>query len=491
MAETNQKINDEVIPRAAVASLILWGDKDPEILLVRRSDKLRFMPGHHAFPGGRIDDDETNFAVVGAESEAEGRAYHAMVREILEETGLLCVSGKLPPITEIREAREKLLNGENALDPLLKKHSLKIQAKDFDKAGRWITPKFVPIRFDTQYYLYRLQGDKYEELIEGELSDLEWLQPKEARKKWQLGEIEMSPPVAFAVRQVAFYDYPEVLEKLSKTPHLESAAEPVRLEWRRGVSVIPLKTRTMWPATHTNCVVLGESELFVIDPGPYSDEDKQILRAQLDEMLINGGKIKAVLLTHSHGDHVAAAEFIREQYGAPIWGHADMQERLKFTLDRTIEDNEVLELAGDPGWKVRCLYTPGHDPGHLSYMEESTRTLMVGDMLANGSSIIVSPRIGGNMNQYMESLDRLLELDMDLMIPAHGRNFTDPKKKIRDYISHRLEREAKVKKAMDSGLRTVKEMIPVVYSDTPKAMWPYAEEALRAHMIRLGVTPTD
>ncbi|MCH8334014.1 NUDIX domain-containing protein, partial [Candidatus Sumerlaeota bacterium] len=115
-----------VEPRKAAAGIIVTGDADPHVLLVRRSDELRFMPGHHAFPGGRIDDEEGSAHVIGAPDEDEAIAIHAVAREIFEETGLLCAEGDLPPLDEIHSARKAMLAEKESFDRILERFALVI-----------------------------------------------------------------------------------------------------------------------------------------------------------------------------------------------------------------------------------------------------------------------------------------------------------------------------------------------------------------------------
>ena len=80
-----------------------------------------------------------------------------------------------------------MLQGELHFTDFLGQHGCSIDAADFEPAGQWLTPSFVPIRFATQYFLHHLRGDQQEELIEGEIVGLDWLTPAEARERWHAG----------------------------------------------------------------------------------------------------------------------------------------------------------------------------------------------------------------------------------------------------------------------------------------------------------------
>jgi glyoxylase-like metal-dependent hydrolase (beta-lactamase superfamily II) len=319
--------------------------------------------------------------------------------------------------------------------------------------------------------------------------------PTMARGLWRRGDILLPAPVAWILQQIETFAMPEALVPLRRTAHLPGD-RPARIEYRAGINVIPVRAPALPPADMTNCVVVGERELYVIDPGTTEHGERHLLVQQINELLAHGRRVAAILLTHSHIDHVASAEFLREAYGAPIWAHANTAAHVKFSVDRLLEDGDLILVEGDPDWRLRCLYTPGHDSGHLCFLEETTRTMICGDMIANGSTIIVSISHGGDMDDYLKSLDRLLTEDYNLMIPGHGMVFfEDPKRIVRYYIEHRLKREAKVKAALEAaraeGDVSVRGLLKRAYDDTPEALWPLAEHSLRAHMKRLGAPLPD
>lgn len=476
-----------VTPKKAAAAIIMSADPDPEVLMVKRSEKLRFMAGHHAFPGGRIDAGESGEHVIGAENEDLAQSVHAVAREIFEETGLLCTRGTLPDLDDIRSVRRALLAEEVKFDEAMGRFGVKFHAEDFIPAGVWVTPATVPIRFDTQYFIYRHEGERYEEWIDGELAALEWITPAMARRRWRERELLLPSPVAFALQQLEGHGLPLALEPMRETSHVDDR-RPGRIEIQNGLNFISLESNSLPPATATNCVIVGDKQLYVIDPGTPHEAEREILRSQLDNMIGLGGNVAAVLLTHSHPDHTAAAQWVAEKYDAPIWAHAVTAERVDFEIAKTLADNQIIRIEGSPEWLLRCLHTPGHDPGHLCFLEETTKTLIAGDMVANGSTIVVSNSHGGDMTEYLNSLERLLNFQYDVLIPAHGMVFhDDPKKVIRYYIRHRMEREGKIREALEEGNETIEDLLASAYADTPEKLWPLAEHSLRAHLKRLDV----
>jgi len=133
---------------------------------------------------------------------------------------------------------------------------------------------------------------------------------------------------------------------------------------------------------------------------------------------------------------------------------------------------------------LRALHTPGHAPDHLCYYLEEDRVLFTGDViLGAGTSVI--PVDGGDMTLYFRTLERLLELDIDCIYPAHGPRIPDAHGKIREYLEHRIERERQVLAALRSGRRTVEAIVARVYAETPRFLHPAAGQSVRSHLIKL------
>ena len=475
-----------VEPKHAVTCILLRGEAECEVLLARRNPSLRFMGGHHVFPGGRIDEGDRADGVVGAADSDHARAIYAAVREVFEETGLLCAQGPLPDAEATLRARQSLLAGDLSFDEILKQFSLSIDAGDFAFAGHWVTPKSSPIRFATRYFLHHVRGDQQENLIEGEIIGLDWLRPAEARRLWHRGEIRLPSPVAYSLQQLAAGPLAEAMRRLARGPQ-HTGEEHNRFEIRRGITIVPLETRTIPPATHTNCVIVGEHSLYVIDPGAEEERELDHLARQLDHLVELGATVEAVVLTHAHRDHTDGVGYIRNKYDVPVFAHQAVEPQVGFTIDRHLCEDDVLISEGDPQWRLRALHTPGHDPGHLCFLEESTGVLLAGDMMANPGTIVVSHDFGGNMAQFMGSLERLLDVDCQLIVPSHGRPMSNPRQAIGEHLEHRRWRERKIKAAYDGGARSISELMSQAYDDVPEAALPLARHSLEAHLAKLGL----
>jgi glyoxylase-like metal-dependent hydrolase (beta-lactamase superfamily II) len=117
-------------------------------------------------------------------------------------------------------------------------------------------------------------------------------------------------------------------------------------------------------------------------------------------------------------------------------------------------------------------------------MLEEERSLFSGDnVLGVGTTVI--PGGSGDLGLYMASLHRLLALEPTRIYPAHGPCIEDGTAKLREYIAHRLEREAQIIAAIEGGAAHVSEMVEIIYAAYPKALHAAAGASVSAHLLKL------
>ena len=166
-----------------------------------------------------------------------------------------------------------------------------------------------------------------------------------------------------------------------------------------------------------NCFLLrrdGSDRALIVDPG---EEAPRILAAV--EQL--GVEVEAILLTHTHFDHVGAVSPVAKATGAPVYVSeierpvlADIMSYVPFPgfgpyesyeADHTLKGGERLELAG---LEIDVLFTPGHSPGHLTYSIPDERAIFSGDVLFQGSVGRVDLP-GGDWETLLGSIGTLVE----------------------------------------------------------------------------------
>jgi len=225
----------------------------------------------------------------------------------------------------------------------------------------------------------------------------------------------------------------------------------------------------------TNTYLVGTTELAVVDPGPDA-------AGHLDELAeLGAGRIRWIVVTHTHPDHAPGAAGLAARTGAEVLGFCARDDFVP-----THEVGEGYELRG-AGFVLRALHTPGHASNHLCWLLVDDGMLFSGDHVMSGSTVVIAPP-DGDMVQYLASVQRLVDLDPPLVTiaPGHGALITDPVVALEAIVDHRLTREKAVARALaGAGRATVDELLPTVYADVREELLPVARQSLWAHLRKL------
>lgn len=197
-----------------------------------------------------------------------------------------------------------------------------------------------------------------------------------------------------------------------------------------------------------NCYVLENEETgegAIVDPGRYAPE--------IIEEVKKLKKVKYILLTHGHFDHVWQVKFAKEATGADVViSHEDAgclnDDPLNLCHEAGIEMNkceaDILVGEGDELFlgdeKIKVLHTPGHTKGSVCFLIESSRAILTGDTLfcrTCGRTDFA----GGNREDMLKSLKRLKDLEGDYIIyPGHNRATTLDEERVKNrYLKRDLE----------------------------------------------------
>jgi len=484
---------NDAVPRDAAAVILLRHAEDrstnPQIFWARRSERLAFLGGFYAFPGGQREASDAETSVAHAEDADTAAMIACAARELFEELGVLIARGA-ETLTkgQIASLHDDLVSGRMLFAALLKHFGLHLDARDFRFVGRWVTPPFSPRRFDTLFFLVECPRKQEPRVLSPEFESGEWIEAAEAYARWQQSEVLGVPPVIHAVRTLASGLTDDLVERFLSVA--QAHREPVRrIEFLPGFICFPVRAPTKPPATHTNCYLVGHRDFVIIDPAsPYEDE-QSALASCVDDLRTEGRGPREIILTHHHPDHVAGVEALKKHLGGsvPIAAHRLTAEALRgvITIDRLIEDGDSIELEGPPPLALRALLTPGHTRGHLCFYEEGTGALITGDMVVGLGSVLIDP-LEGNMRDYLRSLERLRALPkLTALFGGHGPAVGGARAKIDEYIAHRLEREANILGAMCDGATTPVEIVARVYTDVHPKAHAMAERAVLAHLEKL------
>jgi len=162
----------------------------------------------------------------------------------------------------------------------------------------------------------------------------------------------------------------------------------------------------------TNSYLLLTKKPVIIDPCTLADKVLNNLKKHIKPQ-----DLEYIILTHYHYDHADAALKIKEVTKAKVLIHELDAKFLDFKPDRTLRDNEILDLRDN---KLKVIHTPGHTPGSICLFEPKTKSLFSGDTVFPYGSVGRTDLPGGSTEQLIESLKRLCKLDVKVLYPGHG-----------------------------------------------------------------------
>lgn len=227
-------------------------------------------------------------------------------------------------------------------------------------------------------------------------------------------------------------------------------------------------------------------------------------------------EVTRILLSHGHVDHYGAARFVQERHGGTVpvfahradvakiaesgWRWRDRAPQYAVHLARLGMPEEALQRAareGEKGFRLarrvpevapldegeviptrhltlHALHMPGHTPGLLCLHEPERRLLFSGDHLLEKVSPNPLIELGPNGEEnffrplvaYLASLARARALDVDLVLPGHGRPFTDHRRVIDDLVAFYGRRQARIRELLAAG--------PMSAYDLSRALFPSA-----------------
>ena len=228
---------------------------------------------------------------------------------------------------------------------------------------------------------------------------------------------------------------------------------------------------TLMTGPGTNTYLVGHGDVVVVDPGP--DIPEHLNRVAE----VAGGRVRAIVVTHTHQDHSPGAPGLAARTGAPIvaFGPRDGLEP------------DLRASDGDAVGPLVAVHTPGHASNHLCWLLGDERLLFSGDHVMDGSTVVIAPP-DGDMGAYLVQLRRLRRLGLAAIAPGHGRLITDPDDRLGGYLAHRLEREHQIEAALNAaGEVTVEELVRAIYVGTPEALLPVARYSVWAHLRKLAL----
>ena len=163
----------------------------------------------------------------------------------------------------------------------------------------------------------------------------------------------------------------------------------------------------------SNVFLVDGERTVLIDPGANFDV-VEALQEHVDSL-------DAVVLTHTHPDHVGNTATVKNAFDVDAWGFDPDHE----VIDRKIDDEDRIQLGDD---EYVALHTPGHKNDHLCFFADSPSILFAGDLIFQDGGFGRTDLEEGDRQQLIESIERVAETvssDLQTMHCGHGRSITD------------------------------------------------------------------
>ena len=436
----DQFMNKKV--RKAVSIVLQHED---EIFFIKRQNFLKAFPGYTSFPGGKVD---------------------PLDKDDNEERTLLN--------TLFREAKEEL-----GVD--LEFYLSQFPKSTITQIAKATSPPFNPLRFETYFYLINLSEKIEFDVDENEAYEFGWLKPQVILDEYKKGMRLLVGPVksvfetlASKVQAGEFHDFDE------NRDYTMPIIEPLK----NLIQVMPL-SNTIFPATRTNSFIIGDESQILIDPSPKNREE---LNKYLKE--IKTYNIDKVFITHHHKDHHQFATEVAIELNLPMYISKDSHERIGRLYGLSYFDGIQIVIAGEGdivgrwlGQEVKVYEIPGHDEGHLGLAPESLSWFLVGDLFQGVGTVVVGGE-EGDMSKYMDSLQKVIDLKPNCVIPSHGIALGGTNI-LEKTLLHRKLREKQISDLANKG-HNVEEILKIIYFDIPDSVVKYAKANIESHLQKIS-----
>lgn len=261
-----------------------------------------------------------------------------------------------------------------------------------------------------------------------------------------------------------------------------------------AAEVTPLITRVVannpGPFTFvgTGTYIIGDERgVAVIDPGPHDENHIEAVMAAA------AGPVDKILVTHTHLDHSGGVGLLKDRTGAEVLafgGHPsgpdnaaaalDEGADFRFTPDRLLRHGDVIRLAAAT---LEAIHTPGHCANHLCFALAEEGALFTGDHIMGWSTSVVAPP-DGDMEDYLQSLELLLNRQDKVYYPTHGAPIINPRPFVQAIKEHRAARDKGILAALGSTALTAMDVAKIVYTDIDPRLHIAAALNVTAHLDR-------
>ena len=394
---------------------------------------MAFAADMHVFPGGRLDDGDSDPALVeraATEPAAAATAlggdlqpsvaiglHIAAIRELFEEAGVLLAEAREGALAArpVSQARTALVGGDASFAQVALELDLRLRTDLLTPLSRWVTPPILPRRFDARFFVAELPAGARVTFEGAEVAGHAWLTPAAGLGAMADGHLAMWIPTSTTLQQLEF---------VRSMDEIRARLSPGRLGEIAVEELSPEVTRIVMPAgggvagQPVSAYLVGRRRFVLVDPG---DPTGPGLDRALEIAASRDGPIEAVALTHVDPDHAAGTEAVAERLGIPVFAGPGSGRPLPYAV-RELVDLEALDAGDVP---VRAMLTPGPRPDHVAYHVDSGEFVLVGDLDGpRGARSILRPPDEG---AWASSIERLAGLASAAhRLTGHPATLDDP-----------------------------------------------------------------
>jgi glyoxylase-like metal-dependent hydrolase (beta-lactamase superfamily II) len=312
---------------------------------------------------------------------------------------------------------------------------------------------------------------------------------------------------------------------------LTSLIEPSRGVSRIAEDVVCLSCPVPFDVGTVNCYLLLGDPLTLIDTGSriqFGIEDLEALMARAGVRLAD---VEQLVLTHRHIDHFGLADDVKQRSGAAVlasridapfmaaweqnatasradlkaYGHAfgipdvlfDVNEKVwrgitasahSVQTDRMLYEDEHITAGGR---RLRVIECPGHTEGLITFLDEGNRTWFANDhvlrhITPNPDVYSYKPdALRSGLPDYVRSLRRIRDLEVDLTLPGHGYEITDLAGRVDEILRHHDERAEKVHGLVASAPSTIFSVVGQVWPELRPQAAHLAVREIIGHLVLL------
>jgi glyoxylase-like metal-dependent hydrolase (beta-lactamase superfamily II)/8-oxo-dGTP pyrophosphatase MutT (NUDIX family) len=436
----------------AVSVVLTCGD---QIFAIQRQNFLTAFPGYWAFPGGKVEKNDSDYFLNSSQVNGlDSKLFGAVVREIKEELGID-------------------LNQEIDRGTINSCHYL----------GLAVTPDFNPFRFATYFFKIELNKKIPFTVDTNEARVFDWMSAEALLYKYELGDLLAVPPVIKVI---------EILGKNPQTTHIgdlnisyDSTDFVPYIEFLKGIRQIMPLSHTLPPATRTNAFLIGDdiSKKIIIDPSPRDEEEFRKFKNTL-----NLFGVDEILLTHHHPDHIERANELAREFHLKILLSEYTKNKI-LSRDPQYFNGVTTKLIKDGDIVTKWLHkdvlvmeVPGHDEGQVALYSQDLSWFIAGDLFQGVGTVVIGGD-EGDMRKYFDTLAKIINLSPKVVFPSHGIGLGGTSI-LEKTLNHRREREAQVYSLYSEGL-SPEEMLPKLYAEVDKALWPFALQNINKHLEKL------